>query len=29
MRVDGQRVEGTVVPIFGDGKVHTVEVVMG
>jgi cellobiose phosphorylase len=29
MCVDGQRVEETVVPIFGDGKVHTVEVVMG
>ncbi len=27
--VDGNAVEGNIVPAFGDGKTHTVEVVMG
>jgi len=27
--VDGQRIEGQVIPVFGDGKVHEVEVVLG
>jgi len=29
LRVDGMRLEGNVVPVFTDGKVHKVEVVMG
>ncbi|MGN0677849.1 MAG: GH36-type glycosyl hydrolase domain-containing protein, partial [Ruminococcus sp.] len=27
--VDGNAVEGNIVPAFGDGKTHTVEVIMG
>jgi len=27
--VDGKKVEGNVVPIFGDGKAHQVEVILG
>ena len=27
--VDGKAIEGNVLPVFGDGKAHTVEVVMG
>lgn len=27
--VDGNAIEGNVIPAFGDGKTHTVEVVMG
>ena len=27
--VDGNAIEGNVLPVFGDGKTHTVEVVMG
>ena len=27
--VDGKAVEGNVIPAFGDGATHTVEVVMG
>ncbi len=27
--VDGKCIEGNVLPVFGDGKVHSVEVVMG
>lgn len=27
--VDGKAIEGNVLPVFGDGKTHTVEVVMG
>ena len=27
--VDGQAIEGNVLPVFGDGKVHQVEVVLG
>ena len=27
--VDGTAIEGNVLPVFGDGKTHTVEVVMG
>lgn len=27
--VDGKAVDGNVLPVFGDGKVHSVEVVMG
>ena len=26
---DGNAIEGNVLPVFGDGKTHTVEVVMG
>ena len=29
MTVDGKAVEGNVIPVIGDGKSHTVEVVMG
>jgi cellobiose phosphorylase len=29
VRVDGREIAGTVVPVFGDGKTHSVEVVMG
>jgi len=27
--VDGQRLDGAVIPAFDDGQVHRVEVVMG
>ena len=27
--VDGNAIEGNVLPVFGDGKTHAVEVVMG
>ncbi|MBE5941664.1 MAG: glycosyl transferase [Lachnospiraceae bacterium] len=27
--VDGNAIEGNVLPVFGDGKTHTVEVIMG
>ena len=27
--VDGNAIEGNVLPVIGDGKTHTVEVVMG
>ena len=27
--VDGKRIEGTVLPVFGDGQEHSVEIVMG
>jgi len=27
--VDGNAIEGNILPVFGDGKTHTVEVVMG
>jgi hypothetical protein len=27
--VDGRSIEGHVVPIFSDGKEHTVEIVLG
>ena len=27
--VDGKAIEGNILPVFGDGKTHTVEVVMG
>lgn len=27
--VDGSAIEGNILPVFGDGKTHTVEVVMG
>ena len=27
--VDGNAIEGNVLPVFGDGKTHNVEVVMG
>ena len=27
--VDGNAIEGNVLPVFGDGKHHTVEVLMG
>lgn len=27
--VDGKRVKGNVIPVFGDGKNHSVEVIMG
>lgn len=29
MIVDGQTIDGNVIPVFGDGKTHIVEVVMG
>ncbi|MBC7099414.1 glycosyl transferase [Candidatus Bipolaricaulota bacterium] len=29
VRVDGKGIEGNVLPLFGDGKTHRVEVVMG
>ncbi len=29
IRVDGEEIEGNVVPVLGDGKVHRVNVVMG
>ncbi len=29
VRVDGKTVAGLIVPVFGDGRTHTVEVVMG
>jgi cellobiose phosphorylase len=29
IRVDGERIAGEVLPIFGDGEVHRVEVMMG
>ena len=29
MTVDGNAVEGNVIPVFGDGATHKVEVVMG
>ena len=29
VRVDGNKVAGAIVPVFGDGGTHTVEVVMG
>ena len=27
--VDGKAIEGNVLPVFGDGKTHEVEVIMG
>ena len=27
--VDGNAIDGNILPVFGDGKTHTVEVVMG
>jgi cellobiose phosphorylase len=27
--VDGKKIEGNVLPVFGDGKTHAVEVVLG
>ncbi len=27
--VDGKRIEGKILPVFGDGKVHRVDVIMG
>jgi cellobiose phosphorylase len=27
--VDGNAIEGNIIPAFGDGKTHSVEVVMG
>lgn len=29
MIVDGQEVEGNIIPVFGDGKNHTIEVTLG
>lgn len=29
MIVDGKKVEGNIIPVFGDGKVHEVQVVLG
>jgi hypothetical protein len=29
MRVDGQRLDGNRLPLFGDGATHNVEVVLG
>jgi len=29
MKVDGQEIEGCIAPIFGDGKTHKVEIVLG
>ncbi len=29
VRVDGKTVAGAIVPVFGDGRTHTAEVVMG
>ena len=29
VKVDGQAIEGDIVPIFGDGQTHLVEVIMG
>ncbi|MCP4539495.1 MAG: glycosyl transferase, partial [Chloroflexi bacterium] len=29
VRVDGREIEGNVMPVFGDGKTHRVDVVMG
>jgi len=29
VKVDGQEIKGKIVPIFGDGKTHRVEVIMG
>ncbi|MEO0293239.1 MAG: glycosyl hydrolase family 65 protein [candidate division WOR-3 bacterium] len=29
LRVDGEKIQGNKVPVFGDGKVHRVEVILG